>query len=66
MFGPAVRCIHNIAQWDIDFSCLGIVKESEPCDQSAVSEGRSLELLQERHDTYIGSVLVLMVLKAER
>ena len=52
--GPRVRSIHNIAQWDIDFSCGGNVKESEPCDQSAVSEGRPLELLQERSDTYSG------------
>ena len=54
MFFPGVRSIHNIAQWDIDFSCVGIVKESEPGDQSAVSEGRPLELLQERSDTYPG------------
>ena len=54
--GPGVRSIHNIAQWDIDFSCVGIVEESEPGDQSTVSEGRPLELLQERSDTYPGSV----------
>ena len=33
---------------------MGIVKECEPCDQSAVSEGRPLEVLQERSDTYPG------------
>ena len=57
--GPGVRSIHNIAQWDIDFSCLGIAEESEPCDQSAVSEGRPLELLQERSDTYPGFAPIL-------
>ncbi len=35
--GPGVRSIHNIAQWDIDFSCVGIVKESESCNQSTVT-----------------------------
>ena len=49
--GPGVRSIQEIAQLDIDFSCVGIVKESEPCDQSVVSEGRPLDLLQERCDT---------------
>ena len=44
--GPGVRSIQEVAQWDIDFSCVGIIKESEPCDQSAVSEGRPLELFQ--------------------
>ena len=38
--GPGDRSIRNIAQWDIDLSSVGIVKESESCDQSAVSEGR--------------------------
>ena len=57
--GPGVGSIHNIAQWDIDFSCVGIVKESEPCDQSAVSKGRPLELLQERSDTYPRSAPIL-------
>ena len=57
--GSGVRSIHNIAPWDIDFSCVGIVKESESCDQSAVSEGRPLELLQERSDTYPGSTPIL-------
>ena len=45
--GPGVRSIQKIAQWDIDFSYVGIVKDSNPCDQPAVSEGRPLELLQE-------------------
>ena len=58
--GPGVRSIKNIAQFDIDFSCVGIVKESEPFDQSAVSEGWPLELLQERSDTYYpGSAPIL-------
>ena len=57
--GPGVRYIQKIAQWDIDFSCVGIVKESEPCDQSAVSEGRPLELFEERSDTYPGSAPIL-------
>ena len=35
--GPGVRSIQKIAQWDTDLSCVGIVKQSEPCDQSAVS-----------------------------
>ena len=52
--GPGVRSIQKIAQWDIDFSCVFIAKESQPCDQSAVSEGRPPELLQERSDTYPG------------
>ena len=58
--GPGVRSIQKIAQWDIGFSCVGIVKESEPCDQSAISEGRPLELLQERSDTYPGSAPILV------
>ena len=63
-FGPGVRSIQKIAQWDIDFSCVGIVKESEPCDQSAVSEGKPLELLQERSDTYPGSAPILAAHKS--
>ncbi len=35
--GLGVRSIHNIAQWDIDFFCVGIVKESESCNQSTVT-----------------------------
>ena len=31
---PGVRSIRKVAQWDIDFSCVGIVKESEPCDKT--------------------------------
>ena len=57
--GPGVRSIKKIAQWDIDFSCVGIVKERESCDQPAVSEGRPLELLQEHSDTYPGSAPIL-------
>ena len=34
---------------------MGTVNESEPCDQLTVSEGKPLELLQERSDTYPGS-----------
>ena len=96
---PGVRSIQNIAQWDVDFSCVsvsvsvsvsasycipqcvrliagvcthyvvykchcvGIVKQSEPCDQSAVSEGRPLELLQKRSDTYPGSAPNLAALR---
>ena len=56
--GPGV---HNIAQWDIDFSCVGILKEREPCNQSAVSKGMPLELLQECSDTYSGSAPILAV-----
>ena len=40
--------MQKVAQWDIDFSFVGTghLKKSEPCDQSAVSEGRPLELFQ--------------------
>ena len=55
LLASGVRSIQMIAQWDIDYSCVGIVKESQPCDQSAVSEGRPLELLQERSDTIPGA-----------
>ena len=61
--GPGVRSIQNIAQWDVDFSCVGIVKEIEPCDQSAVSEERPLELLQKCSDTYPGSAPNLAALR---
>ena len=37
--GPGVRSIQKFAQWNIDYFCVGIVKESEPGDQSAVSAG---------------------------
>ncbi len=27
--GPGVRSIQNVAKWDTDFSCMGIVKQSD-------------------------------------
>ena len=35
-------------------SYVGRIKEIDPCDQSAFSEGKPLENLQERCDTYLG------------
>ena len=57
--GPGVRSIQNIAQRDIDFSCVGIAKVRELCDQLAVSEARPLDMLQERSDSYPGSAPIL-------
>ena len=62
--GPGVRSIQKGAQWDSDFSCVGIIKQSEPGDQSTVSEGRPLELFQERSDTYAGSAPILAAHKS--
>ena len=55
---PGVRSMQKVAQC-FDFSCVGIVEQSESCDQSTVSEGRPLELFQERSDTYAGSAPIL-------
>ena len=38
--GPVVRSIKKIAPGDTNFSCVGLRKESKPCDQSAFSEER--------------------------
>ena len=64
--GPGVRSIQKIAQWDVDLSWVGIVKDSRPCDQSAVSEGSPLELLQESSDTYPGSTPILAAHESRR
>ena len=38
--GPVVRSVKTIAQGDNNFVCVGLRKESEPCDKSGFSEGR--------------------------
>ena len=40
----------------IIFSDVGLIKESEPSDQLAVSKGRPQELVQERCDTYLAAL----------
>ena len=62
--GRGIRSIQKVAQWDSDFSCVGIIQQSEPGDQSTVSEERPLELFQERSDTYTGSTPILAAHKS--
>ena len=62
--GPGVRSIQKVAQWDTDFSSVGIIKQSEPGDQSTVSEGRPLELFRERSDIYSGSAPIIAAHKS--
>ena len=54
--GPGVRYIQKVAQWDTDFSCVAIIKQSESCDQPTA--------FQERSDTYAGSAPILAAHKS--
>ena len=50
--GLGHRSNQGTAQGDNNVSSVGLIKESDPCNKLAVSEGRPLELLQERCHTY--------------
>ena len=50
--GLGDRSNQGTAQGDNNVSSVGLIKESDPCNKLAVSEGRPLELLQERCHTY--------------